>query len=182
MASREKKRQYDAVDRMVYEFLCDYGITEFPIKPKELCDKLGYSLVPYSSFGKKRKLLLSRSQNGFSFRNPVTHSCTVFYNDEFPSNGSITFTCLHEVFHLSGRGEFYEDEELANHFAKIAIAPPIILLLEEIYEPTKIVSRFGTSMEVAGYISSKMINRTNAMGNKVLRYEEEYLELYRSKK
>lgn len=171
MANREEKRKYDRVDKMVYEFLCDHEITEFPIDPKGLCGKIGYNLVPYSAFGDKRGLLMALSKNGFSFRHPETGSCTIFYNDSFPSNGSILFTVLHEVFHLSGTGEFYKDEDLANHFAKIAIAPPVILLTEEIVEPTEIVSRFGTSMEVAGYISSKMINRVRAMGNKVLRYE-----------
>lgn len=182
MASKEKKQQYDKVDKIVYEFLFDYGITTFPINPKELCDKLGYNLIAYSSFGEKIAVALAKSENGFSFRNPKTNSCTIFYNDIFRNSGSILFTILHEVFHLSGEGEFYEDEDLANHFAKTAIAPAPILIEEGIDEPTVIASRFGTSMEVAGYICQRMENRTNAMGDKILKYEEEYLELYKSKK
>lgn len=182
MTSKDKKQKYNLVDRMVYEFLYDYGITTFPMKPRQLCDKLGYNLVPYSSFGRKMAVAFAQSENGFSFRNPETNSCTIFYNDRFPNSGSILFTCLHEVFHLSGKGDFFADEDLANHFAKTAIAPPIILIKEAISEPTVIASKFGTSMEVAGYVSQRIANRLVAMGEKILRYEEEYLELYKSKK
>lgn len=182
MISEDTKQLYDEVDRTVYEFLFDYGITEFPIVPEELCRKLGFELVPYSSFGGRIGLAESLSENGFSFRNPETGSCTVFYNDLFPSNGSIVFTCLHEVFHLIGDGEFFEDESMANHFAKTAIAPPLVLMIEGIGEPTAIVSRFGTSLEVAGYVADRVAKRTESMGGRVLSYEEEYLDLYMSKK
>lgn len=175
--SKNRKEDYDKVDKLAYEFLSDYEIFEFPIDINKLCKKLGINLIPYSAFVKKKELLLRLSDNGFSFINPVTRVGSIFINDEHPSSGSIIFTCLHEIFHLFGDDEFYADEKLADHFAQTAIAPPVILIKKGIINIDEIVSMFGTSWETGGYIANKIINRILADKWKALEYEKEYLEI-----
>lgn len=175
--SKNRKIDYDRVDKIAYEFLSDYEITEFPIDINKLCKKLGINLIPYSAFVKKKELLLHLSDNGFSFINPYTRVGSIFINDMHPSSGSIIFTCLHEIFHLFGNDEFFADEQLADHFAQTVIAPPIILISNNIISTDEIVSNFGTSWETGGYILKKIINRILAMTSKILDYEMEYYEL-----
>lgn len=176
--------EYDRLDKMVIEIYVDYGIKSFPLDEKELCKNMGIEMIPYSSFETEdQKLLKKRSLYGFWTLLPESYTPVIFYNDdvaELHSPATIKQTIRHEIKHVLDLDmkEHLEDDDLAEHFGRYLAAPIPYLVAKKITNINVIISTFGVSATMAGYISSAVINRIKKHGYKIFDYEKPLLELF----
>lgn len=169
---------YDEMAKLVIDVYLDYGFNTFPLDVNEVCRKLGISLVPYSAFNTSEQELLKKRSN-YGFFNPMTASTPpmIFFNDnplEICSKGCMRQTIFHEIKHYVNEDsdEIPDDDDLAEYFGKYFAAPIPYLVIHKITNPGEIVSHFGTSYEMAGYISSNVKNRMRRYGTKLFDYEK----------
>lgn len=171
-----KGSEYDRIAKLAIDLYLDYGFVTFPLNEEDVCQKLGISLVPYSAYKPDdRKLFIKRSQYGFF--NPLTKEAppTIFHNDDpqLP-RGCQRQTIFHEIKHYVDEDceEDPEDDDLAEYFGRFFPAPIPHLIVNDISNPTEIISRFGTSYTIASHISSNVINRMKKYGKRIFDYEK----------
>ena len=56
---------YNELDKLAIDVYLDYNIKSFPIDARDVCNRLGIMLVPYSELGDERELFFKRSNYGF---------------------------------------------------------------------------------------------------------------------
>lgn len=172
-----KSSEYDEIDRQAYDILVDYRCFDFPLDPVIIANKMGFNLITYSQFGKKKELFSKVSDFGFTSQALCKGKYSIFVNDSNPSKGSERFTAFHEIYHLANMGnEDGDNEKKADHFAHAIIAPVPWLIITNITDAFDIMSTYGTSFEVAGYISNHVIRRKLKFGEKIFPYEEDLVE------
>ncbi len=165
---------YDEIKKIVIQIYLDYDIKVFPIDEKLICRKLGVALIPYSEYNETEKLLLlKRSKHGFFVKASKDRPPTIYYNDEYESEGAIRLTIFHEIKHYvfdedSGDEEY---DDLAEFFARYFLCPIPYLIIKGICTVNEIVSNCHVSLKVAGNVSSNIINRKRVYGNKIFDYE-----------
>lgn len=144
--------KYEFIKGEVVHIFEMYEIRCIPVSGFEIAIKMGITLIPYSSFS-RRKLKAARtiSEDGFFCENGGKEM--IFYNDMDYKYDRQNFTILHEIGHIvldhTGRGEHEEDE--ANFFAKYAIAPPILVDKINPRSWLDIYDRFDISETAAAY-------------------------------
>ena len=75
--------EYDRLDKLAIEIYLDYGFNSFPLDVKDVCRRMGLSLVPYSEYtGEERELLHKESQYDFFAPRTKESAPTIFYNDD----------------------------------------------------------------------------------------------------
>lgn len=166
---------YQKMAKLVIDIYKDYNITHFPVNLKEVCNKLGIALIPYSSYSKEnRKLLMKRSTDGFFIPYLRGNPPMIFYNDNICSEGRKRFTGFHEIKHIINgdktEGDIY-DEGMADFFSKYFMCPTPYLIAKNITNANIIISTFNVSDEVAYYISNSVKNRISKYGYSIFEYE-----------
>ena len=100
-----------------------YDIKCVPISAFEMANKIGLSVIPYSAFGEKSKLLMKQSEDGFIVGK------SIYYNDKCKNYRRINQTIMHEIGHyiLGHKSNGEEEESEAKFFAKYTLAPPPLI-------------------------------------------------------
>lgn len=180
---RTNRNEYDRLDSLAISILVDYNIKSFPINEKELCRKMGISLVPYSAFeGKNREILFKRSTEGFLSYGATELNPVIFYNDGNDSvYGNIRQTIFHEIKHLIDEDDENDegDDDLAEHFGRYLACPTPYLIWKGISDVNEIISTFGVSATIAGYVASSVKNRIDKYGDKIFAYELPLIDLFK---
>ena len=178
-----KGNEYNRLDKLAIDLYVDYGITSFPLDEKELCQKMGIMLIPYSSYeGEDLRTLKKKSQYGFWSMGEKGYTPMIFYNDdvgELHSPATIKQTIRHEIKHFLD-GDIIdnpENDDLAEHFGRYLAAPVPYLVARKITDVNVIISTFGVSATMANNISSAVTNRINKHGSKIFDYEKPLLNL-----
>ncbi|MCQ2488156.1 MAG: toxin [Clostridia bacterium] len=173
---------YDKLDSLAISLYVDYSINQFPINEKELCNKIGVSLVPYSAYeGKNRDLFLKRSKEGFLSYGINKLNPVIFYNDGNDAiYGNIRQTIFHEIKHFMCEDSENDeiDDDLAEHFGRYLACPTPYLIWKNITDVNEIISTFGVSATIANYVSSSVKNRINKYGHKIFDYEQPLIDLF----
>lgn len=115
---------YDRIDRLARNILIDYGITRFPLDMFDLCKKMGFIVVPYSSYEKNEEavqLLLKKSKDGFYLPACNGMPPQIIYNDKYGDHltpARIQSTLGHEIKHILEEDTTDEEDDLCDHFAR----------------------------------------------------------------
>jgi len=173
---------YEYLDSEAYRVLFDYGMFSFPLDVEMLANKLNAS-IHYIS---QEQMLLLQEIN---LEKKLSDGCVItidginykiFLNGN-NSKGRIRFTIAHEIKHIifDDKDNNEDDESLTNHFARILLAPPVILDYYDCSSVNDIIKQFGVSNEVAKYILDARTKRNNIFGNNIIfDYEKDYFESF----
>lgn len=117
---------YEYIKGEVVAIFEEYDVKCIPISGFELAHKMGFQVIPYSSFSEeKRQELLKIDEDGFF--TDYDGKETIVYNDKI-NYKRVNMTFLHEIGHcvLGHTEEMDKDivEAEAKFFAKYASAPP----------------------------------------------------------
>lgn len=171
--------EYDTLDQLIYSIYIDYEVYSFPIDEKELCQKMGVFLVPYSdiSADNSDELLKKKSQLSFFVRESKENPPTIYYNDKFSSEGAIRLSVFHELKHYVCEDINDDDDDLADYFGRQFMCPTAYLLYKGIFTPAEICLFCGASYKAANNASSNIRNRLKKYGYALKSYEKEYISL-----
>ena len=131
---------YDRMARLAGAVYIDYNIKGFPIDEKDVCARMGISLVPYSAYSQENRLLLNkRSESSFYMPPTKCSPPLIFYNDnkdKVGSYGNMRRNIFHEVKHFvcGDTDELPEDDDLADYFGKYFLAPIPYLIVKNIFK------------------------------------------------
>lgn len=166
------------IKKIIVNLYEKYNINSVPISGFEIANKMGISVIPYSSKNEQtQEMCYKESEDGFSiFKNGKWH---IFYNDK-KKYGRINNTLLHEIGHVVL--DHTEDSELAekevNFFAKYALVPPVLVHKLRVSTPEEICRIFDVSYEAACY-ALEYYNKWLLYGGKTFKpYEEQLLILF----
>lgn len=165
--------EYDRMCQLAIDIILDYDIKKYPLDMDWLCDRMGFNLVPYSSYENKKDLLLKKSFDGFSNYANQKIKPTIFYNDMY---GNITAARIsqtkgHEIKHIIERDCDDMEDDLCDFFSKFLRCPTPYVMYLGITDICEIVSMFKISYEQARYVKSQIVNRVKKYGNKYFEYE-----------
>lgn len=171
--------------RTDYELYDDY-VDVF----KFVQDKLNAILIKYSSLqGEQFEAAYSFSEDGFTIFEKLSNGIMIpyiFYNDMVPKSKQ-RYTLAHEVKHivLGEEDPSIKEDAKAEYFAKVFLAPKILVLQNNDISENFIKERFDVSYECSHYILIGIHNRVKKYGTKQFYYEIEFLNnktKYMSKK
>lgn len=173
--------EYDRIDKLAIDIFVDYNITTFPINERNLCQKMGIILVPYSAFeGDRRKILYKRSSEGFFSYGTSKLQPIIFYNDTNDAiYGNIRQTILHEIKHFVDEDVDDEEDDLAEHFGRYLACPTPYLIWKNITNVNEIISTFGVSASIACNVAKSVNNRIKKYGYTIFDYELPLIDLFK---
>ena len=158
-------KRYEEIKVLVAEMYEECGVHNYPIDPFFIADQLCYVLRPYSELSpEKLEEAFGESDEGYSkweFFPEIGFRLVIYYNDMILTDGRIRWTLFHEIGHAYlGHHEHKNpdewlkkiEEEEADFFAKIAIAPPVLIYKLNCDCPSAVAHRFETSLQAADYI------------------------------
>lgn len=185
--------RYDALDETALQILMDYSEGEFPLDLGYLCEKLRIKLIPYSKLEAKTMDELNEIacngelSDGFSV---ILKGCDndgyvayTYYNDsekEITSKERINFTIAHEIKHVifGETDPSIVEENEANHFARILLAPTCILIVGKYTTIEEVQKKFGLTKTAALNALETKENRIARYGNSLFEHEREFIEWY----
>lgn len=171
------QKEYLEITNMITDIYCDYNICHFPISEKEVADKMGIELIPYSRFPiADREILMKTSDQGFFLRHNQGRKNLIFYNDEYRSLGAIRFTIFRELKHYVSYDCNDNEDDKAEFFARYIMCPIPYLILRGIKTEDDIIKFCGTSREVAKNVEKNISHRTEKYGDAIFDYEVRLLE------
>lgn len=139
----------------VKELIEDYDI-KYPLDVFDLCNKMGFELIPYSKFKDHIELLLKKSEDGFSLFDENRNIWSIYYNENVEPKERIKFTIAHEIGHILLQTEV---EEYANFFAGYLLAPVVLILEYKLFEKEKIMDYFKVGYKCANSCFNRTIKR-----------------------
>lgn len=176
--------EYTQLEKDALNLLVDYGFIEFPIDSFELASKaFNAKIVKYSSLSKEKLAAIKKSgevlEDGFTIFEHLSNgniNYIIYYNDNRCENRQ-RYTISHEMKHILYGEEFpnAKDEEGAEYFAKVLIAPKCLVILKKIKRPEDIVKHFKLSHESSIYHMDGIKNRIAAFGEELFEFEIEFL-------
>ncbi len=178
----------DLVLEMVADIYEDHKIGEYGFDPIQLCKDMGHLVLPYDSFSEELKenrpdLLLKLDKDGFSWYNPKTKKCEIYYNNNISPRLRYKFTIPHELGHVEYGHVFekeltYEMEEFANDFARQLYVPHIILIKKNILTVHEVMSKFDITETYAKTILDRLDNRLTYHGEEFSDHEFRILDAF----
>ena len=178
----------DYIVEMVADIYEDHEIGEYGFDPIQLCKDIGYLVLPYDSFvvnttEDKLYLLEKQDKDGFSWFNPKTNKCEIYYNNNRRPWLRHKFTIPHELGHIEFRHVFEKQitpymEEVAREFARQFYVPQIILYEKKIMTVHEIMSRFDITEQFAYITLDRLINRLEYYGTDFSDNEHRILEAF----
>lgn len=165
--------EYNRMCQLAIDIIIDYDVTKYPLDMDNLCKKMGFYLVPYSSFEKQKELLLKKSNDGFSSYDDPTKNPIIFFNDIYGyiSPARISNTKAHEIKHICERDVDDSEDDLCEYFSKYLRCPIPYVIYLGITDISEIISKFEVSYEQAVIIRNNVQNRVNKYENKYFEYE-----------
>ena len=172
---RESKR-YENISKDIIDIYLDYNIKGFPLDEIDICNKLGVSLVPYSSYVESKEgidLLVKQSEYSFFVKASSETSPTIYFNDFIASAEVKRFSIFHELKHyIYNEDSRYEDEDdLAEFFARYFLCPIPYLIMKGIDSENEIISHFGVTYTVACNVISNIRSRKQWHGCSIFDHE-----------
>lgn len=144
MRKCKRKVREKYVYEIISQFQEDQGLNTFPLDPKEIIEKNGWKLIPYTDFHDE---LMAISHDGFTYYYDGTFY--IYYNQSKPPK-RIRFTLFHEIGHiiLNHHIEFKKEilqssedtgfmESEANIVARNLMAPAYVIC--NLYPDSKIL-------------------------------------------
>lgn len=184
--------EYGEMDSLALSVLQDYNIFTFPIDVFEIAIKyLHIKIVPYSqlSEGKRAKLFsllteknyadVSKGFTIFEKMSDGTVKHTIYYNDSLNYN-ECRYTIAHEIKHILLKEDkpTSKQEDLAEYFAKVFIAPKAVAIHDNITDAHEIEYRFELTECASSFLSIGLANRIQKKGKEFFEpFEQEYLSL-----
>lgn len=173
---------YQKADEKAIQLLLDYSFLSFPIDVFALAKKLNIKLVKYSDLdsAKLNEILSnSKTRDGLTVikkRIDGWYDFIVYYNDKSSKNRQ-RFTIAHEIKHVVylELDPSDDDEALANHFARVLLLPPCVLLSLNTRDMYSISEMFHISPEAAENALSALEERIRYHDYRLLRYEKNFL-------
>lgn len=142
----------------MYRVILDYKLV-YPLDVVMLVNKMEIELVEYGEFSREQQKLLMRASNdGFSF---LKNSHLYIYYNQRNLYVRIKFTIAHEIGHAS-LGHLYKleknnaDEEEANYFAQVLLAPVCVALELRLDSAEDIQNYFDISRECAKIVHENL--------------------------
>lgn len=178
--SDQKKEFYEKLDEDALNLRIDYGFLDDYVDVFKLSEYLGMALIPYSSMTEKQwaSIVDIDVKDGFT----VIHKYNderkyyTYYNDNL-SPYRQRFTIAHEIKHvIYGEEEFdEEDEAFADHFARVLLAPPcLVMFMIQNHNILEISDCFDISEIAAENAVKAAKSRIKAKGMKLEQYEIDY--------
>ncbi len=171
---------YENMKKLAISIYLDYGIKEFPIDEKKICNTLGINLIPYSAFKDSDiPLFEKKSQDAFYIPMTSTTAPVIYYNDKVTNKYRIRYSIFHEVKHFVNNDteETYYNEDMANFFSRYFMCPIPCLIHKKIKDINTIMSTFEISFEAANNALNNVLRRTKKFGNKIFDYEQPLIDL-----
>lgn len=183
---------YAEMDRLALNILQDYSLFQFPLDVFYVAEKiLKATIIKYSELTDKKRSELfdaltkkgyENLNKGFTVFEKMSNGSIhyiIYYNDS-RDNLDCRYTIAHEIKHIVCNEEnpTLEQENLAEYFAKIFIAPKVVALNENKLSQNDIIEYFGLTCIAAEFLSNGLTNRIDKKGKTFLeKYEEEYINL-----
>lgn len=172
-----KSDDYRQMAELAIEIYLDYGIRSFPIDEKELCNKMGILLLPYTEFPEE---ISGISNDAFFIPTTKSNSPMILFNNKIDSYGRQRFSIFHDIKHYAN-GDTEEhnkyDEDMADYFARYMMCPIPILIKRKINDIATIMSDYNVSYDVAMNVLSNLHNRRKYYGDRIFNYEKPLIEL-----
>ena len=167
---------YEIIDKNAYQLRIDYELFTDKIDLFELCKRMGIKVFFFSDIDFDLKTLpyYSKIENGFSLS--IHKNFTIYINDNLPIQTQ-SFTLGHELKHYI----FCDIEETrlcdvyADHFSRVLLAPPVLLLFDYAFSPNIISERFGLSIAASRNALNAITNRMIYMHLNLSSIEKEFL-------
>ncbi len=166
----------DFIVEMVADIYEDHCIGEFGFDPIQLCKDMGHLVLSYDSFMAEPEddrvyLLGKKDKDGFSWYNPKSKKCEIYYNNNIKPWLRYKFTIPHELGHIEF-GHVFEKkitsrmEEVADEFARQLYIPQILLFKKNILTVHEVMSAFDVTEGYADITLDRLKNRLNYHGEK----------------
>lgn len=189
------RNRYDELDIEALQILMDYSNAYFPIDLCNLCEKLRIKLVPYSllPIGKIEEI------NSIATNGELKDGCSIilehpdddgyiaytFYNDNVKDvmiRERIWFTIGHEIKHVifNEINPTKEEEDEANHFARMLLAPTCILIVGKYDNQEDIIKKFKLTKSASFNALKARNNRIDKYGEALFDYEMDFIEWFLS--
>lgn len=175
--------EYDQLGKDALNLLIDYGFIKFPIDVFDLAIKaFGAKIIKYSSLEKEKLGKIKgydETKDGFTVTEHLSDGTiryTIYYDDK--SNPSRQrYTIGHEIKHLFYQEEnpSKKDEEGAEYFSKVLIAPKCLIIKNNIKTVNEIENVFGLSYEASYHHLNGINNRRKRYGNELFDYEQNFI-------
>ena len=150
-----KDEVFESAKIIIRDLIEDYEI-KYPLDIFDLCDKMGFELIPYSMFQEHIELLLKKSKDGFSIYHEKRQIWSIYYNEEVNPKERIRFTIAHEIGHILLQTDI---EEYANFFAGYLLAPVPLILDYKMFSREKIMDHFKVGFKCASSCLKRVLLR-----------------------
>ena len=181
--------EYTRLEKDALNLLIDYGFIKFPINVFELARKaFNAKIIKYSTLKDEQMDLIKRCgevlDDGFTIFEHLSDGSInyiIYYNDSKKESRQ-RYTICHEMKHILYGEECpsEKDEEGAEYFAKVLIAPKCLVILKGINSPEGIVEHFNLSYESSIYHMAGIKNRVTAYGKELFEFEIDFLKRCKS--
>jgi len=176
--------RYDAINEAVLKMYEKTNARVIPLPVLDIVVGLGYSIIPYRSFGPCINNELKRaSQDAVTMQFRGSDRPIILYNDR-RSAQRINFSIMHEVGHneLGHQEQSPLAEIEANHFAAVALCPSELLEHYDIAESQTVAQLFNISDECARNRIEAARNRRGAqISSSGIRFRRAVVERFKFK-
>lgn len=161
---------YDRMCKQGIDIIIDYDIKTYPLDMFALCERMGFNVIPYSSYEDQQGLLLKISKDGFIFYENPNNKPSIYYNDSLiPAR--ISHTLGHEIKHIIEHDIDDSEDDLCDYFSKYLRCPLPYVMYLNINDIAELISKFKISYEQAIYIMKNLNNRIKRYGKAYFEYE-----------
>lgn len=157
---RLKDEKYEFAKKEVAYTIFEYKL-KYPIDIFDLAKRMGFVLVPYSSFKDDKTKLLNFSEDGFNYFQKDINTHYIYYNDEIEEKGRIKITIGHEIGHLilNCNDNSEESNSLADFFSVYLLAPVVLIIENKLNSKEKIQNFFLISEQASENSLDRAIKR-----------------------
>ena len=164
----------DFIVETVADIYEDHCIGKLGFDLIQLCKDMGHLVFPYDSFLAETEedrvyLLEKQDKDGFSWYNPKSEKCEIYYNNNIKPWLRHKFTIPHELGHIEF-GHVFEKkitnrmQEVADEFARQLYMPQIILFKKKKLTVHEVMSTFDVTERYAVIIIDRLENRLKHHG------------------
>lgn len=174
---------YEYIKEEIVALFEEYDIKCIPISGFELAHKMGFQVIPYSSFSEEKRLkLMEIDEDGFF--TDYNRKETILYNDRV-NYKRVNMTFLHEIGHyVLGHTDDMDKSQVeaeAKFFAKYALAPPPLVHMIRPKSSEDIMRIFDLSREASKNVFAyymKWLDKKHQVP-KLTRYEVSILSIFK---
>lgn len=143
--------RYEEIKSLVSDIYFDYGITNLPVNPFQLAEKMQIGINEYGDFNAdEQNIIRFASKDGLSYL--LSNGPKFYINYNFDMLGERAwFTLAHEIGHfvLGHKEQSLEAEAEADAFAQNLLVPEAVLIYLNIEEIYQVRSTFNVSKSCA---------------------------------